>query len=268
MQPVALTIAGSDPSGGAGLQADLKTFHQHQVFGTTVVTLITVQNTRGVTAVEHLPAQLVADQLTAVLSDVPPTAIKTGALGTPATMEVVAEELSRAAVPVVVDPVMISKHGHPLLDDDAVEMLARRILPTAWLVTPNRHEAERLTGRSIHDQASMVEAARRLLDHGCRQVLIKGGQLEGQSIDLLWCDDQPHWIQHPRIETTATHGSGCVLSAAITARLAHGEPVLQATEHAIAFVREAIRQAPGLGSGVGPTQMLVAPPGFRNGSPS
>src|SRR5690606_3000952 len=178
MVPIALTIAGSDPSGGAGIQADLKTFHQHGVYGTAVITLLTVQNTRGVTAVETMRPELVRDQVRAVIDDVPPVAAKTGALGSAGVVRAAAELAAGFSFPLVVDPVMISKHGAPLLDDEAAEALTRELLPRAFLVTPNAPEAEVLSGIHVHDRESAADAARAIAERGPRAVLVKGGHLE------------------------------------------------------------------------------------------
>ncbi len=175
MLPVALTIAGSDPSGGAGIQADLKTFHQFGVYGEAVITLITVQNTRAVSRVEVLPAGLVIEQIQAVVSDIPPAAAKTGALGDVAIVEAVAGVARSFTFPLIVDPVMISKHGARLLSPDAEEALKRELLPRAFLVMPNIPEAESLTGMTIRTEEDMREAAERLVDLGCKAALVKGG---------------------------------------------------------------------------------------------
>ena len=252
MTVVALTIAGSDPSGGAGLQADLKTFHQHGVYGMSVVTLVTVQNTRSVSAVEVLSWQLVVDQLDAVMADIPPAAIKTGALGRADVIAAVATRAARFCVPLVVDPVMVSKHGAPLLAADAVAVLVSKLLPLATLVTPNLPEAARLAGFEVHDLESMERAARAIAALGPRHVLVKGGHLAGSAIDLFWSDGRATVFPGERIDTPHTHGTGCTLSAAITARLARGDDVLAAVTGGRRFIRAAIAGAPGLGGGSGP----------------
>ncbi len=255
-RPAALTIAGSDPSGGAGLQADLKTFHQFDVYGEAVVSLITVQNSMRVDRVECLDAELVRQQLRAVLEDLPPNAAKTGALGNRAIVEMVAQEAARFDFPLVVDPVMISKHGHALLADDAIEALVRCLIPRAFLLMPNIPEAEALTGIVIRSLADMRSAAVRLTEMGARAVLIKGGHLQGEGcIDILraggvWLDLRE--FHAPRIDTPHTHGTGCTYSAAITAELARGASLDIAVEHAKEFITEAIRTNPGLGHGCGP----------------
>jgi hydroxymethylpyrimidine/phosphomethylpyrimidine kinase len=252
MPPIALTIAGSDPSGGAGIQADLKTFHQFGVYGEAVITLITVQNTLGVKRVECLEADLVTAQVEAVLEDIPPVAAKTGALGNRAIVETVAALARRHRLPLVVDPVMISKHGAPLIAAEAREALIRDLLPAARLITPNIAEAESLAGISIRNTAEMREAALRLCALGAPAVLIKGGHLAGDAVDLLL--DGGEWLEFPapRIATRHTHGTGCTCSAAITAGLALGLPLAEAVGRAKAYITEAIRTNPGLGAGSGP----------------
>ena len=257
MIPVALTIAGSDPSGGAGIQADLKTFHQHRTYGASVVTLLTVQNTRGVTRVHHMPVDLVLAQLDAVASDIPPLAAKTGALGTAPLVEALARAARGFAFPLVVDPVMISKHGAPLLDAPAVAALRRDLLPRASLITPNAHEAAALSGREVRDLAGARDAARAIADLGAAAVLVKGGHIEGPPIDVLWAGGELIELPAERVATRHTHGTGCTYSAAITARLARGEPLLEAVRGAKAWLTEALRRAPGLGAGVGPVDHLT-----------
>jgi hydroxymethylpyrimidine/phosphomethylpyrimidine kinase len=257
----ALTIAGSDPSGGAGLQADLATFRAHRVFGMAVVTLITVQNTRAVSRVEPLDAELVAQQLDAVLDDIAPDAVKTGALGSAEVISRVADRAERFAAPLVVDPVMISKHGDPLLPESATDALRRTLIPKATLLTPNRHEAAALTGVSIDDETDAERAARALLDLGAGAVVITGTPREGAAADLLVTADavDAEVLQAPRIDTRNLHGSGCVFAAAITSHLAQGASLGDAVRAAKRFITEAIGSAPGLGSGHGPTNTLTTP---------
>ena len=260
MTPVALTIAGSDPSGGAGIQADLKTFHQFGVYGEAALTLLTVQNTRGVTAVEHLAPDFVSAQIRAVVEDIPPQAIKTGALGTRPIVETVAYELAHVACPVVVDPVMISKHGVPLMSDDARQALLTMLLPRATLITPNLHEAEAMTGQPVTDLEQMKEAARMLVDRGAKAALIKGGHLNGAAIDLLYDGVSFEEFAAERLATLHTHGTGCTYSAAITALLARGLTLTQALPQAKRFITEAIRFNPGLGHGSGPVNHFAPRP--------
>jgi len=249
---IALTIAGSDPSGGAGIQADLKTFHQFGVYGEAVITLLTVQNTLRVERVECLPPDLVIEQLRAVLEDIPPQAAKTGALGNRAIVEAVAEAAADFGFPLVVDPVMISKHGAPLVSEDARQAIARQLIPRACLVTPNLHEASALTGIPIQDVAGMRRAAERLCEMGARAALVKGGHLAGSATDILLAAGLWYEFPAPHIETPHTHGTGCTYSAAITAGLARGLALPEAVARAKAFMTEAIRSNPGLGHGSGP----------------
>lgn len=253
MIPVALTIAGSDPSGGAGLQADLKTFHRFSVYGEAVVTLITVQNTRGVTRVSTLDPGLVAAQIQAVLDDIPPQATKVGALGSREIVEAVAREAGRFSFPLIVDPVMISKHGARLIDLAATRTLIEELIPRTFLLTPNLDEAAALTGLVVEDRDGMARAAQKLASFGAANVLVKGGHLSGDALDLLYLNGgEIHEYTAPRIATRHTHGSGCTYSAAITAELAKGTPLMDAVARAKAFITEAIRTAPGLGAGNGP----------------
>lgn len=252
MIPRALSIAGSDPSGGAGIQADLKTFHQHKVYGMAVVTLLTVQNTRGVQAVYKMRPSQVVRQLEAVLTDLPPQAAKTGALGDGKILRAVARTLRKRCFPVVVDPVMVSKHGAPLLDRDAVRIFIKELLPLTALVTPNLAEAQALSGVKVRDLESMEKAARILAGFGAQAVLIKGGHLPGKAIDLLLWEGKTCFLKAPRIRTEHTHGTGCTYSAAITAGLARGKNLKASVEQAKAFITRAIRTNPGFGHGVGP----------------
>lgn len=252
MKPVALTIAGSDPSGGAGIQADLKTLHQFGVYGMSVVTLLTVQNTQRVSSVDPLDAAYVEQQLRAVLEDIPPRAAKTGALGNEAIIEAVANLARGFSFPLVVDPVMISKHGAPLITDAARQALADKLLPHALLVTPNLHEASALAGIAVTDRGSMEEAARRIAQLGPQAVLVKGGHLTGEALDLLYHEGEITDFPAPRIESKHTHGTGCTYSAAITAGLAQGRSMPEAVRDAKRYISAAISTAPGLGHGCGP----------------
>ena len=252
MTNIALTIAGSDPSGGAGIQADLKTFHQFGVYGQAAITLITVQNTLDVFTVECLNQDLVTAQIQALLDDMPPHAAKTGALGNPELVEAVAHMAATFPFPLVVDPVMISKHGAPLMDVEARRVLAAQLLPHATLITPNLHEASALTGIDVTTPATMREAALRLHGETGASILVKGGHLAGVARDILLHNDQFHEYDAPRIDTAHTHGTGCTYSAAITACLALGLTIPDAVAKAKLFITEAIRTNPGLGHGRGP----------------
>ena len=259
MNEVALTIAGSDPSGGAGIQADLKTFQQHGVYGTTVLTMLTVQNTHGVSGIEVLEPGFVKRQLEAVLTDMPPAAAKTGAMGNAAGIEAVAGVLEKTDFPLVVDPVMVSKHGQPLLDDAAVSAVKERLLPRALLVTPNRHETRVLSGIDPVDEEEAQRAAEAIGALGCANVLVKGLR-HGQVIcDLLWSRGEGvERFEAPLIETTRLHGSGCVFSAAICSHLALGETLSHAVEAARRFITLAITEAPRIGGGVGPVATSIS----------
>jgi hydroxymethylpyrimidine/phosphomethylpyrimidine kinase len=249
---VALTIAGSDPSGGAGIQADLKTFHQRGVYGTSVLTLLTVQNTQQVSAIEILSPELVAAQLQAVLEDIPPAAAKTGALGSFEIVRLIAEKARDFHFPLVVDPVMISKHGQPLMTGRARAALAELLLPKAYLITPNLHEAGELARMPVHDLNTMKEAATRIASLGAEAVLIKGGHLEGDAVDLLFWKGEYGFYRSPRFPTVHTHGTGCTYSACITAELAKGRDLADAVRTAKRYITLAIETNPGLGKGSGP----------------
>lgn len=252
MTPAALTIAGSDPSGGAGIQADLKTFHQFGVYGEAVITLLTVQNTRTVSRVESVSPDLVLQQLEAVLADIPPQAAKLGALGNREVVDAIASAAREFAFPLVVDPVMISKHGTPLMAEEARRSVLENVTPYAYLLTPNLHEATALTHMEVATLDDMKRAAERLHHAGARNVLIKGGHLKGDAIDLLLADGTFHEFASERIETRHTHGTGCTYSAAITAGLAKGDSLVESVRKAKAFITRAIRTNPGLGGGAGP----------------
>jgi hydroxymethylpyrimidine/phosphomethylpyrimidine kinase len=253
-RPIALTIAGSDSGGGAGIQGDLKTFAAHRVFGTSVVVAVTAQNTLGVRAVHPIPGEVVQAQLDAVAEDLPPQAVKTGMLATRELVLLVAEALAtRQWSNYVLDPVMVSSSGARLLTDDAMEAVRHHLVPLALCITPNLHEAEMLTGLPVHDPATMVAAGEALLAMGARNALIKGGHLESDIlVDILVTPDGVERFSQSRLLTRSTHGTGCALSAAITAWLARDVPINEAVELALGYVQDAIRNAPGLGGGIGP----------------
>jgi hydroxymethylpyrimidine/phosphomethylpyrimidine kinase len=261
---VALTIAGSDPSGGAGIQADLKTFHQFGVYGEAVIALLTVQNTQSVERVVCQDAGLIADQIRAVIADIPPHAAKTGALGTARAVETVAEEAGRLWCPLVVDPVMISKHGAPLMSEDARLAVRERLLPRAFLVTPNIPEAEALTGMRIETLDDAREAARALCEEsGARAALVKGGHFkEGDAVDVLYHQGAWRDYSSPRVDTPHTHGTGCTYSAAIAACLALSLPLERAVARAKAYITRAIASNPGLGRGAGPVNHFAETEGI------
>jgi hydroxymethylpyrimidine kinase/phosphomethylpyrimidine kinase len=249
----ALSIAGSDPSGGAGIQADLKTFSSLNVYGMTVVTALTAQNTQGVRDVFAVPGDFVGSQLDAVFADIPPQAVKTGMLGTAAVVDVVAQRIRKHGVSkLVVDPVLVSSSGTHLLEHAGEDLLKRVLLPLALLLTPNLAEASVLTGIEVNDPDTMQEAARRLHRMGARNVLVKGGHLEGDSIDVFFDGTEIERLSSKRIETSDLHGTGCVLSSAITAYLARDLSLHEAVVQGKQFVTEAIRNSLRLGKGSGP----------------
>jgi hydroxymethylpyrimidine/phosphomethylpyrimidine kinase len=261
MVAVALTVAGSDPSGGAGIQADLKTFHQLGVYGTSAITLLTVQNTTKVSRVEVMDARLVVQQIDAVLEDLPVLAAKTGALGSAANVRAVAERFARpGALRLVVDPVMISKHGAKLIDEDARHAVRDELLKVATLVTPNTHEAAELVGQPVENVQDAREAGHLLVAMGARAALVKGGHLSGDPVDVLVLSGETLELPAPRIDTPHTHGTGCTYSAAITALLAQGLPLLDAVIQAKGWLTSAIESAPGLGHGHGPVNHHAAFP--------
>lgn len=260
---IALTIAGSDSGGGAGIQADLKTFQQFGVFGTTVIVALTAQNTREVRAVETVSGSMVSAQLTALAEDLPPAALKTGMLAEAGLVRLVARAIRENGwSPLVVDPVMVSTSGARLLSTEAEEVLREDLLPLAALVTPNLDEAAILTGRVVHDIPTMERAAATLLRFGAGAALVKGGHLTGDPITdvLVTSSGGTRHFTHVRIATESVHGTGCTLSAAITAGLALGRPLETAVADGLDFVHRAIAAAPGLGGGHGPLNHSVAAP--------
>jgi hydroxymethylpyrimidine kinase/phosphomethylpyrimidine kinase len=250
-----LTIAGSDPSGGAGIQGDLKTFAAHGVYGMAVITALTVQNTRGVTRIAPVAPDLVSAQIAAVLADLPPDAIKIGMLATAPIVRAVAtalEPVARAGVPIVLDPVFGASLGGTLLDDPGVAALGEHLLALARVVTPNAQEATRLTGLPVRTVAEARQAASRLVALGARAAIVTGGHLPGPPIDVLV--DGTHTIElaGERVTTAGTHGTGCAFAAALAARLACADPLETAARQAKQFVAAALGRAPGLGQGTGP----------------
>jgi hydroxymethylpyrimidine/phosphomethylpyrimidine kinase len=250
-----LTVAGSDSGGGAGIQADLKTMLAFGVHGMSVLTAITAQNTLGVHGVWDVPVEAVRAQCAAVLSDIGVDAVKTGMLSQPATVAAVADELEpvvAAGVPLVVDPVAVSKHGDPLLTAEALQVLRDRLVPLATVLTPNAHEAALLTGLAVEVEADLEPAARALLDLGPRWVLVKGGHLRGDPVDLLTDGDRWFWLRATRLDNRHTHGTGCTLASAIASRLAYGDGVDVAVDAARAYLRAALAGGFALGAGIGP----------------
>ena len=256
-QPIALTIAGSDSSGGAGIQADLKTFAALGVYGASVITALTAQNTMGVRGVHQVPADFVAAQFKAVMDDLAVMAIKIGMVGNAAVIEILSEQIRQGpSVPVVLDPVMVASSGDRLLEADAVDALRSRLIPRALLITPNLPEAAALLGEPIAtSEVAVQDQGRRLLALGCGAVLIKGGHGEGpESIDYLINDREVIALRATRLPTANTHGTGCSLSSAIAAGLAKGEPLEQAAREAKSWISAAVAAADRLqvGHGHGP----------------
>ncbi|PYO49834.1 MAG: bifunctional hydroxymethylpyrimidine kinase/phosphomethylpyrimidine kinase [Gemmatimonadetes bacterium] len=257
---IALTIAGSDSGGGAGIQADLKTFQRFGIFGTSAITAITAQNTRGVSRWEPVSADLVRAQIDAIAEDLMPAAVKTGMLANTAIASIVAASIrDHAFRNYVLDPVMVATSGDTLLERDAIDVIRSELIPQASLVTPNLHEAAILTGEKIEDEDGMARAAETIVrEMGAQAVLIKGGHLDAgdRVVDILY-DGDVRAFRGKRFETTNTHGTGCTLSAAIAAQLANGESMHAAVRRAIDYVHNAIATAPGLGSGHGPLNHLA-----------
>lgn len=251
----ALTIAGSDSGGGAGIQADLKTFTMLNVFGMSAITAITAQNTLGVHGIYDTPLEGIEKQIDAVAVDIGIDAVKTGMLSKPEVIELVAAKIKQYGMTnLVVDPVMVAKGGASLLATDAQEALRRLLLPLAAVVTPNLPEAEVLTGMEIQSLEAMRVAARRIVDDfGAGAVVVKGGHLQGDPVDIYYDGKLMESFSAPRYETRHTHGTGCTFSAAITAELAKGTPILQAVQIAKSFITAAIEDELGLGGGHGPT---------------
>jgi hydroxymethylpyrimidine/phosphomethylpyrimidine kinase len=257
---IALTIAGSDSGGGAGIQADLKTFQRFGVFGTSAITAITAQNTKGVSQWEAVSADLVRAQIDSVAEDLPPAAFKTGMLANAAVASSVAGAIRDNSLRnYVLDPVMVATSGDVLFEPDAIEVIRRELIPEAFLVTPNLHEAAILVGETIEDEDSMARAAETIVNEmGAKAVLIKGGHLASADrvVDILY-DGNVRAFRSQRLDARNTHGTGCTLSAAITAQLAKGESLHAAVRRAIDYVHNAIATAPGLGSGHGPLNHLA-----------
>jgi hydroxymethylpyrimidine/phosphomethylpyrimidine kinase len=263
-----LSIAGSDSGGGAGIQADLKTFAALGCFGMTAITALTAQNTRGVRAIHGVPPQMLRDQIDAVIEDIGVDAVKIGMLHAPDIVQTVAEAIDRHALPnVVLDPVMVATSGAVLIDNPAIAVLVRELFPRAVLVTPNLDEASLLVGRPLADEEAMQAAAQELLAKGARAVLLKGGHLPGDVVsDLLATQSgELHWMRGPRIPSPNTHGTGCTLSSAIAAHLALGKPLLEAVQLARDFVRAAMAAGARVrtGAGSGPLNHGYAPIAMR-----
>jgi hydroxymethylpyrimidine/phosphomethylpyrimidine kinase len=248
-----MTIAGSDSGGGAGIQADLKTFAALGVYGTSALTAITAQNTVGVTAIHEVPIEMVAAQIEAVISDIGADAVKTGMLSSSAIIETVARELAHFRVDrLVVDPVMVAKSGDRLLQEEALDSMRRSLLPLATVVTPNIPEAETLTDMKIETGEDARRAAEKIVSMGAKAVVVKGGHLPGPPVDLLYDGREFREFTAPRIDTKNTHGTGCTFASAVAAGLAKGMDVPDAVATAKEYVTEAIRQSFPIGEGHGP----------------
>ena len=249
----ALTIAGSDSGAGAGIQADLKTFAALGVYGTSVITAITAQNTKRVSRIMELPPDLIAAQIDAVIQDIGANALKTGMLANAAIIEVVAEKIREHRLQnLVVDPVMVAKSGDLLLRKEAIEALRSLLIPLAAIVTPNLPETEKLTGLQATTKKGIKEAAKRIVEMGAKSVVIKGGHRKGAATDLFYDGKDFRELTAPRIRTPHTHGTGCTFSAAIAAYLARGEKLEKAVVLAKRYITRAIRQGFAVGSGHGP----------------
>jgi len=259
MTAIALTIAGSDSSGGAGIQADLKTFAAFGVYGASAITALTAQNTVGVRSIADVDPQFVANQIDAIVEDLEVGAAKTGMLARVAVIEAVADRLRTYRLPyLVVDPVMVATSGDVLLEPEALTALREKILPLATLLTPNLREAEILTGRSVTNPAQMRDAARTLIESGVRAVLVKGGHLADDALDILYDSQSFREFSAPQIATRNTHGTGCTLSAAITACLARGFSLEESVAAGKRYITRAIATAPGIGHGSGPVNHFAS----------
>lgn len=253
-----LTIAGSDSSGGAGIQADLKTFAAHGTFGMSVITAVTAQNTCGVTKVQDIDCDIVKAQIEAVFDDIRVDAVKIGMVSHPEIIHTIAECLRKYAPNIiVVDPVMISKSGYPLLAPDACDTLIKELLPLATLLTPNLPEAEAISGMKVTNKDEMRLVAEKIISLGCKAVLVKGGHLDDAADDLLFDGITEKWFSGERINTKNTHGTGCTLSSSLAANLARGMSLEDAVAASKAYVTEAIEYGLEIGSGCGPTHHFV-----------
>jgi hydroxymethylpyrimidine/phosphomethylpyrimidine kinase len=256
--PKALTIAGSDSGGGAGIQADLKTFAANGVYGLSVITALTAQNTVGVQGIYDIPPEFIGQQLDSVLSDIGADAAKTGMLSQPEVITVVAEKIREYKLDkLVVDPVMVAKSKDKLLQDEAIDTLITKLIPLAYVITPNKDEAEIITGLKIETRDQVRIAAEKIISMGAASVLIKGGHLTGEkAVDYLYIDGDLHEFESPRYDNKHTHGTGCTLSAAITANLAKSLTIIESVKAAKEYISGAIKNAQPLGRGIGPVDHL------------
>lgn len=251
----ALTIAGTDPTGGAGIQADLKTFQELKSYGMSVITSVVAQNTTGVQAIHHLPLSIIEEQLESVFSDVPVHALKTGMIANRDMMEVVYNRLKNVNIPIVIDPVMVATSGDTLINENDRHFLIEKLVPLATVVTPNLPETEYLIGTTVETTDQMKEAAKVIVhDLGAGAALIKGGHLQGDATDFLYDGETFYEFNERRINTVNTHGTGCTYAAAITAYLSHGLSLTQAVAKGKQFITAAIKQSIDIGAGSGPTK--------------
>lgn len=252
--PCALTIAGTDPTGGAGIQADLKTFQELKSYGMSVITSVVAQNTTGVQSVYHLPLHIIEEQFDSIMSDVPIHSLKTGMIANIDIMRVIEKKIANFNGDYVMDPVMVATSGDPLIAENARDYLRDHLLPLTTIVTPNIPEAESITGQSIETEDDMKEAAVYIVENfGAHSAIVKGGHLKSNAIDFFYDGNKIHTFAEKRIETNNTHGTGCTLSAAITAYLSQDIPLLTAVEKAKKYITSAIKHSLNLGHGSGPT---------------
>jgi hydroxymethylpyrimidine/phosphomethylpyrimidine kinase len=269
VKPLVLTVAGSDSGGGAGIQADLKTMLALGVHGMSVVTAVTAQNSLGVQGAWELPVEAVRAQYRSVVDDIGVQAVKTGMLASAELVEAVAELIGATDAPAVIDPVGVSKHGDSLLASSALDSVRRLLLPVATVATPNLDEVAQLTGVRVESESHLREAARAVLSYGPKWVLIKGGHLPGDAVDLLTDGSAEHWLRAPRHDNRHTHGTGCTLASAIASQLAKGQSVPEAVTAAKEYVTGAITAGFALGGGIGPVDHAWAlRRGFTPGTPA
>lgn len=251
--PIALTIAGTDPTGGAGVLTDIKAFQSREVYGMSAVTSLTAQNTLGVQDVFNIPEAFLDSQLKSIFDDEIPDAVKSGMIATPGMMKVVKKYVEKYQIPYVIDPVMIATSGDNLISEDAIDYLRTSLLPTAVCVTPNITEAERLSGITIETEADVKRAAAVFINElGVKSVIIKGGHLKGDAVDYLFTENNMEKLSSERIDTNHTHGTGCTFSAVITAELAKGRSLESAFKTGKHYITDAIKNTPGIGRGNGP----------------
>lgn len=251
----ALTIAGTDPTGGAGVQADLKTFQELKSYGMSVITSVVAQNTTGVQDVHHLPLAIIESQLDSIFSDVPVHALKTGMIANTDMMEVVYEKIKDLHIPIVIDPVMVATSGDTLINREARHYLIDKLIPLATVVTPNLPETEYLINETVETETEMKKAAKIIVDElGAKAALIKGGHLKGDATDFLYDGKSFYTLTEKRIDTNNTHGTGCTYAAAITAYLSQGVSLIEAVEKSKQFITAAIKESIDIGAGSGPTK--------------